>query len=68
MTVERYSPVLRAWEWPEFGIDEPKSDMAVVTMPASWIPECQDDHFANASKLSALPCIFVIAYYLLFIV
>jgi len=49
-TAERYSPVLRQWQWPEFGMDEAKSGVAVVSLPASWVPQCQDPHFISKQR------------------
>ncbi len=54
-TTERYSPVLRSWEWPEFGLDEPKAMAAAVTMPSSWLPQCEYDHFKDGAAPVGMP-------------
>ena len=44
-TVELYSPILRRWDRADFGLRRARAGAAVVTMPASWVPQCVDQHF-----------------------
>ena len=49
-TVELYSPIVGRWSRPDFSLRFARAGASVVTVPASWIPECADEHFQTREE------------------